>query len=111
MLESNKTLVVISIEMINNQIVRAMRERFFKLYHGDPMSISTANHIYGELKKRGYSVRNWAIEHGFRPRTVQECIHTYAPCKQRKPANGTVSLRVMQALGTTLGVDLYGGNK
>lgn len=45
-------------------IVRAMRERFLKLYHGDPMSISTANHIYGELRKRGYSVRNWAIERG-----------------------------------------------
>lgn len=70
-------------ERINTSIVRAMRERFLKLYHGDPMSISTANHIYGELRKRGYSVRNWAIERGFSPRTVQECIHTYAPCKHR----------------------------
>ena len=55
-------------ELINTfSIVRAMRERFLKLYHGDPMSISTANHIYGELRKRGYSVRNWAIERGFSP--------------------------------------------
>lgn len=92
-------------------IVRAMRERFLKLYHGDPMSISTANHIYGELRKRGYSVRNWAIEHGFSPRTVQECIHTYAPCKHRQPADGTVSSRIMAGLSETLGVVLYGDGK
>lgn len=92
-------------------IVRAMRERFLKLYHGDPMSISTANHIYGELRKRGYSVRNWAIERGFSPRTVQECIHTYAPCKHRKPAAGTVSSSVMAGLSETLGVALYGDGK
>jgi len=84
---------------------------FFKLYHGDPMSISTANHIYGELKKHGYSVRRWALERGFSPRTVQECIHTYAPCKQRKPASGTVSSRIVAALSETLGVALYGEDK
>lgn len=88
-----------------------MREKFLKLYHGDPMSISTANHIYGELRKRGYSVRNWAIERGFSPRTVQECIHTYAPCKHKRPLEGTVSSKVMGALSETLGVALCGDCK
>jgi hypothetical protein len=72
------------------------------------MSIRTANHIYGELKKHGFSVRRWAIEREFSPRTVQECIHTYAPCKHKIPAKGTVSADVMAQLEQTIGVSFYG---
>ncbi len=88
-----------------------MREKYDKLYHGEHMNIRTPNHIYGELKKHGYSVRRWAIEREFSPRTVQECIHTYAPCKQKMPANGTISSEIMKQLAETIGSNLYGETK
>ena len=75
------------------------------------MNIRTPNHIYGELKKAGYSVRRWALECNFKPRTVQECIHTYAPCKQKVPAKGTISSEIMTQLQEKLGVEFYGESK
>lgn len=71
----------------------------------------TADYIYGELRKRGYSVRKWADEHEFAARTVQECIHTYAPAAGRVPAHGTVASKIMTALQGTLGMAFYAGDQ
>lgn len=72
------------------------------------MTIQTPDHIYGELRKRGYSVRRWADEQGYRPRTVQDCIHTYAPCKNKVPSKDSLSLKIMERISLTIGVDLIG---
>ena len=80
MKEKENTFHCKSFELINTSIVRAMRERFLKLYHGDPMSISTANHIYGEFRKRGYSVRNWPLNVVSAPHRTGVYLHL-CPCQ------------------------------
>lgn len=75
------------------------------------MAIETPDHIYGELRKRGFSSRRWALDNGYRPRTVQDCINTYAPCTGKKPAPGSIAESVMMDLSITLNIDLFEGEE
>ncbi|MCG9722144.1 hypothetical protein [Shewanella sp. Isolate7] len=69
------------------------------------MKIENANHIHAALRAQGLTSRSWAVSKGFNPRTVQDCIQTFAPCEQRKPKR-TLSKRIIDELSKTIGYDL-----
>lgn len=61
--------------------------------------------IMGILKKQRYSVRNWALEHGYRPSTVQETLkrHVFPGIPPKK---GKVIKKIIKDLSKTVGHDL-----
>lgn len=71
------------------------------------MKIDNANHIHAALRAQGLTCRAWAIEHGYHPRTVLDCIKVFAPNMQRKPKR-PLSCQIMADLSKTIGVKLLG---
>ncbi len=72
------------------------------------MNICNANHIHAALRAQGLSCRAWAIQHGYHPRTVLDCIQAFAPNTNRIPKR-PLSKQIMIDLSETVGVDLLGG--
>ncbi len=69
------------------------------------MQIDNPNHIHAALKAQGLSCRAWSIAHGYHPRTVLDCISTFAPSTNRKPKR-PLSRQIMADLGKTIGKNL-----
>lgn len=69
------------------------------------MKIENANHIHAALRAQGLTSRAWAVSKGFNPRTVQDCIKMFAPCKQRKPKR-PLSRKIIEEISKTIGCDL-----
>lgn len=44
--------------------------------------------IKAKLKERGKSLRGWAIEHGYPPRTVQLVVQRWGQRSDRQPHGG-----------------------
>ncbi|KLV09598.1 hypothetical protein ABT56_00490 [Photobacterium aquae] len=73
------------------------------------MEIETAYQLQGALRANAWTVRSWAIAHGYNPRTVLHCISTFAPDQNRLPKR-RLSKAIMADLSKTLSVPLMGGN-
>ncbi|WP_299001685.1 hypothetical protein [uncultured Shewanella sp.] len=72
------------------------------------MQIEKANHIHAALLAQGMSCRSWAIENGYKPRTVQKYIQWFAPDTGRRPKRKLAN-SIMSDLSKTIGVQLLGG--
>ncbi|MGF1689322.1 hypothetical protein L4C36_22070 [Photobacterium japonica] len=73
------------------------------------MEIETAYQLQGALRSKAWTVRSWAIAHGYNPRTVLHCINTFAPEQRRLPKR-RLSQSIMMDLSKTLSVPLMGAN-
>ncbi|MBV7262595.1 hypothetical protein KCG43_11365 [Photobacterium sp. WH24] len=73
------------------------------------MEIETAYELQGALRAKAWTVRSWALAHGYNPRTVLHCINAFAPENKRTPQR-ELSIKIMRDLSNTLGVDLLRGS-
>ncbi|PMN73801.1 hypothetical protein BCT27_01410 [Enterovibrio norvegicus] len=69
--------------------------------------MQTAYEVQGALRSKRWTVRSWAIAHGYHPRTVLHCIERFAPEKEISPKR-KLAKKIMHDLSETLGVDLAG---
>ncbi|MGF1680190.1 hypothetical protein [Photobacterium minamisatsumaniensis] len=73
------------------------------------MEIETAYQLQGALRASAWTVRSWAIAHGYNPRTVLHCISTFAPDQKRLPKR-RLSKAIMTDLSKTLSISLMEAN-
>ncbi|MGF1725667.1 hypothetical protein [Photobacterium nomapromontoriensis] len=69
------------------------------------MEIETAYQLQGALRAKAWTVRSWAIAHGYNPRTVLHCISTFAPHQHCLPKR-RLSKAIMADLSIALSVSL-----
>lgn len=68
------------------------------------MEIRSAEHIHAHLIARGTSCRDWALAHGYNPRTVQAYVKKYAPDTGLSPMrDGSLAKKIMSELYDFIG--------
>lgn len=63
--------------------------------------------VRARLVEQGSSLRAWAIDNGFQPRTVAQAVHRWAG-KDRLP-RGLTTYRILQKLSEQIGEEITKG--
>lgn len=63
--------------------------------------------VRARLVEQGSSLRAWAIDNGFQPRTVAQAVHRWAG-KDRLP-RGLTTYRILQKLSQEIGEEITKG--